>query len=220
MSAKSLRKGSPQNNQAEAVLQAEEHDRLRLSRRMHDELGNVIGGLHLSLSLLSSSAYLHESLKKDLEEITRHMKAAVQSVREISAQLSPASLHKGGLEAALRELPSRFRQKGTVISVSYDYKEEIPMPEAGLWYKIVLDLLLNALQHAVAAEVAIQVKEENGLFSLVVRDNGQGFHPGRVQKSGIAAVEARAAFLGAVYTCHTAKGKGCSWTFNKKELQA
>ena len=157
------------------ALAAQEAERLRIARGLHDEVGQILTGVLLQLgSLADVGAGQREN---DLEEAKQATRQALEEVRRISHELRPATLEHLGLLSALTELTTKFADlSGIVIDRRFDPNLPPLSPETELAiYRVAQESLTNVSRHAEASRVEVSL--ERGLESVVLRvlDDGRGF---------------------------------------------
>lgn len=176
------------------VLAAQDEERKRFAADLHDVIGGDINTLMINL-------YMHEGSIKELKDYTREeLKRIANQVREISYNLMPAALKNFGLSVGLEDLCKRLN-KGQVIQINYQYQGESIRfdfsTELNI-YRIVQELLTNAIKHASANNVLVRVAYKKCKLSLVISDDGIGFDPASVLLgSGVENVRMRASLIGA-----------------------
>jgi two-component system, NarL family, sensor histidine kinase UhpB len=157
------------------ALAAQEAERLRIARGLHDEVGQILTGVLLQLgSLADAGAAQRET---DLEEAKQATRQALEEVRRIAHELRPASLEHLGLLSALTELTTKFAElSGIVIDRRFDPDLPPLSPEIELAiYRVAQESLTNVSRHAQAGRVEVSL--EKGIESVVLRvlDDGHGF---------------------------------------------
>ena len=161
------------------LLTAQEDERRKVSRDLHDELGQVVTSMTLDLQ---RAAQAHAGDRKD-ELIARALTGAgrlLDHIHEISTRLRPTLLDDLGLKDAVQSLLSDF-EKRTGISTRADlHFEPVPLPPAVSEnvYRILQEALTNVSKHARAAEVFVTLRVADGVVNLAVRDAGAGLDPG------------------------------------------
>jgi signal transduction histidine kinase len=169
----------------EGSIRASEAERRRWARELHDETLQELGGLRVLLSAARRSTdpeRADEALGQALELVT----GGIANLRALIADLRPAALDDIGTGAALSGLVERVRAtSGLPIALTVDLSFEagrvaarhVPELEETI-YRIVQEALTNAVKHADAQRVWIEVREAGGSVAIVVGDDGQGFDPG------------------------------------------
>jgi len=194
--------------------EAEENERRRIGRELHDEAGQSLICLRLELELMERQA--PEPLRQRLREARISTEKTVEEVRRIIAALSPSVLERLGLEAALRQLAARFeRTYQSEISVRLTPAwGPVPMAMQQVIYRVAQECLQNAAKHSKATLVNLSLQETDKSIRLSVSDNGAGFSVGAVGRKpltfGLAGMRERAALLGGTLAIRSSPGKGAT----------
>ncbi len=200
------------------VVAAQEAERQRIARDLHDETGQSLTAIGLGLRGLSANL---SSRNKPALETLRHLQSmagdSLKELQRIISDLRPAHLDDLGLAAALRWYAGRF-QEITQLDVSVEVTgEERPLDEAVriTIFRIIQEALNNVVKHAQASQVEVHLVYEATQARIRVRDNGVGFDPGlislgRLTRSslGLAGMEERAALLGGHVQVNSRTGFG------------
>lgn len=180
-----------------ALLEGQEQERGRLARDLHDGLGGLLSGTKLQLSSLDfhQSENIEEGISKSITQIDD----AVEELRRVAHNLMPDLLMKYGLEAAIREFAVRMSNSTLDIHTEFiNYSNSVSEEKQLIIYRIIQELVNNAVKHADTSEIIIQISEEENLLHLTVEDNGRGFDPAglNVRKTaGFHNIESRVQFL-------------------------
>jgi signal transduction histidine kinase len=186
----------------------------RVSRILHDDVGQVLTGVGLLLDVLKLD------LKKEIPEITdrineiqKMLDQAVQQVRALSYDLNPSIVERAGLQLALDRLIGRYRDQFTgSLRYLYDCSMRVPTPVGNAWYKIAELALENALKHAEATRIEVHVRRARNRLALEVRDNGKGFSllDAKINPRGLGLllIEHHAASAPIAMEVKSAPGKG------------
>jgi len=182
---------------ARQVVQAQEEERRRIARELHDEVAQALTGLKLNLAVLESalpdqSTALHEQLAK----IRALLESTMEEIRGLALELRPAALDDLGLVPALRGYVDGFIKR-TGLDVTSDLDASIGrLPERmeTALYRIVQETMTNIVRHAAARHVQIILCTEDNEVYVCVADDGRGFDPAQRLKAAIA--EGRMGLLG------------------------
>lgn len=163
----------------QAVLEATEQERKRISRDLHDGVGQQIGGLKLAMESLRGASMLQEAaLEQQFEDVSQILQDTADQIRSISHQMMPRALTEQGLLPAVRDL---LENTFAYARITYDFSEfglterQLPEPIALTAYRVLQELLNNIVKHAEATQVDIQLRVINERLLLTVQDNGRGF---------------------------------------------
>jgi two-component system NarL family sensor kinase len=163
-----------QQKMMEATLESEENERRRLAGDLHDSVGGMLSTIRVGLTTISKKLpdpQLIEQSKQMLDE-------TLSTVRRISLDLMPSTLEKFGLVPALREICDRF-QATALTPINFLERGEIRIIEARRAlkiFRIVQELVNNAIKHAQASMINVTVSGEEQL-KITVEDDGIGFDP-------------------------------------------
>jgi two-component system sensor histidine kinase UhpB len=186
------------------ALRAQEAERLRISRGLHDEVGQVLTGVLLQLDALGESA--------ELDETKDAVRRALDEVRRIARELRPELLEHLGLVSALTELTRTFGAQ-TRIEVRRDFDDGLPplSAEAELAiYRVAQESLTNVARHAGATRVDVALAPGADSVVLSVADDGRGLRP--VQElnghSGLRGMRERALLVGGALAVKPSRAGG------------
>lgn len=191
---------------AAGVLNAQEAERARLARILHDEVGQGLSAAGLQLDLLRMDLEgAVPSIAQRTAEVQKILEQLMQRVREFSYELNPATVERSGLYPALDRLVGRIRREfaGTVRLMA-DSTLRLPSGLALAFYKIAHEAVENALRHSGCTALQVLVKSTRQGPALEVRDNGKGFDP--------AEAAAGRTGLGILIMQHCAEEAGLSLT--------
>jgi len=200
------------------LMKAQEKERMRLSKELHDELGQALALLkHRVRSVQSKLQIDQSSLHEECEETSRYIDEIIENVRRLSRDLSPSILEDLGLTSALQWLTENFeKQYSLVTSFDIDNIDDLFPKEAQTnLYRISQEALTNIGKYAEAEHVSFAVKENEGYITLIIEDDGKGFDVNKVRSShspekglGLDAMEERARMLGASLEIKSRVGEG------------
>jgi PAS domain S-box-containing protein len=193
----------------DAVLTAQENERIHLGRELHDNINQILTTARLYIEY----ALAEEKMRIQLMESSRDfIITAIKEVRELSKALVPASLDENGLTNALEDLIKKVKALNTIeITTRYNFDEKKLSPKFKLAiFRIVQEQLNNIVKHSKASRVTIMIKESSADLVLIVADNGIGFDPGIATDGlGFKNIVSRSALFGGIMTVDSGIGKGC-----------
>ncbi len=197
-----------------------EAEAARISRELHDEIGQVLTSLKIDLSRLPlrcAASEEHRScaiaLKEDIAAMSQQIDAAVDFVRHISSDLRPGVLDKLGLTAAL-EWQARETEKRTDLVVQVeadDFGPHLDERSAVTLFRIAQEALTNVVRHAEARVVEIDLAASEGAIVLTVHDDGKGIAADSIESNesvGIIGMRERAMLINGHFSIHGAPGQG------------
>jgi signal transduction histidine kinase len=197
------------------VVEAQEAERTRLARELHDETGQALTSILLGLKSLEDRV-ASDGGRAAVSELRDLVVSTLQDVRRLAVELRPAALDDFGLVPAIERLGELV---GEQSKVTVDVHSELgdrrlrPEVETAL-YRIVQEALTNALKHADAGRVAVRLSTSERGVMLVVQDDGKGFQPGTVRDGGVGllGMRERTALLGGRLTVDSSDGAGTMLT--------
>lgn len=168
------------------VTMAEQRERRRIARALHDDLEQRLYGIQLQMSSLrngSQSAGTGQ-MKGALDELEHKMDEAIQMARRLSVGMSPPVLQSEGLKAALEWLQSHIKETcGLEVSLSAEGEFLMGEEMRVLLFQITRELLVNVSKHSGVNRAAIELFQKNGDLLIRVIDEGEGFSQ---RKSNVA----------------------------------
>ena len=197
------------------LVTAQEDERLRISRELHDEAGQALTSLKISLDLLRSGLPPEqESLRAKLADVAGLADTTMETLRTLAHDLRPPGLDAFGLNVALEGLCYDFSTR-TALPVAYRGLElpELPTAVALSMYRLVQEALTNTAKHAEATRVQVELTGRDGQLELSVIDDGKGFQAetDTADKRGgivLVSMRERAELLGGVLDIETSPGQG------------
>jgi signal transduction histidine kinase len=193
------------------VVEAQEVERARLARELHDETGQALTSILLGLKTLEERVDSEEG-GAAVAELRDLVVKTLQDVRRLAVELRPAALDDFGLVPALERLRDTVsEQSGVSVDLRSQLgKERLPAETETALYRIVQEALTNILKHASATRVTVRLSRDERSVSLVVQDDGRGFDPESVRQGGLGLIgmRERVALLGGRLTVESSEGAG------------
>jgi signal transduction histidine kinase len=194
-----------------AMYEGQEEERKRVASDLHDGLGALLTTIKLQLQHVFER---NEDLNKSIDVVKTHemLDSACDEVRRISHNMMPHALFKMGLDAAIQDLVNTIHRSH---EMEISFQNLVPLiklkkgSEISI-YRIIQELLQNVIKHAQARQVIVQISQHNGTFSLVVEDDGTGFHVSDRHQEGVGleSVQSRVRFMNGKTTLHSEPGIG------------
>ncbi|MBL3654757.1 sensor histidine kinase [Fulvivirga sediminis] len=197
----------------QATVNSQEKERRRIAAELHDGIGAMLSAAKLNLNMLKKGTIPTEEMELTMVDTKEMIDSTIERVRKISKALLPTSLEFFGLGRALEELVEKlstpqtkiyFHQKGE--NVKLNQQDEL------LIYRIVQELINNALKHAEASEVCVNI-DWNSPINLTVSDNGKGFDIVKTKREnkggiGLYSIENRVSLIRAAMQFDSEISKG------------
>jgi two-component system sensor histidine kinase UhpB len=188
-----------------AVLHAQEDERARIARDLHDEANQSLTGLLLRIE--AAAQHAPPELQAELRETKALATQAMDELLSLARELRPSALDDHGLTAALRSQMSRFSSEtGIAVSLRSDNcLDELGEDEQIVVYRTVQESLSNIVRHSNAKHVEVAIGSDR---SVRVTDDGDGFDLSAVQGHGLVGMRERARLAGASVEVHSKVGVG------------
>jgi two-component system, NarL family, sensor kinase len=204
---------------SQGILRIQEAERGRISRELHDGVGQSLTALKMQLELLERAVPPdQEALRSRLVELTRIADRSLQDVRQLSRLLRPQMLDELGLVPTLRWL-ARSVQEGTGLGVQLSVEgidERLDPDLETIVYRLVQEALTNVAKHAQAPSAHVRLRRGRDRLLLSVRDEGRGFDPGQALEAGdtrgggLRGMRDRVDLFGGRFELHSTAGAGTS----------
>jgi two-component system sensor histidine kinase UhpB len=207
-----------------ALIRAQEEERQRIARELHDDTGQVLTLLLIRLKLLAGEPGA-EALATQIAELRAVVATALDQVRRLALNLRPPTIDQLGLTSAVRSLVVTFTE-----STHLEVTLELPSVQIRLdpertiaIYRIIQEALTNTAKHAAARHIQVALGIEGEALRVSIRDDGQGFIPerfvnraaranGATPGVGLFGMEERARLAGGTLAVHSATGYGTAIT--------
>jgi signal transduction histidine kinase len=174
------------------VVQAQELERQRLARELHDETGQALTSILLELKPLEAALADHPA-RAALAELREHVVSALQNVRRLAVELRPAVLDDFGLVPALERLTDSFAEQAEIRVDFHSALGDMRLPaevETTL-YRVVQESLTNIAKHAGAHNVSVSIARRDSTVAAVIEDDGAGFDQRFVREESVGLLGMR-----------------------------
>ena len=195
-----------------------EQERSRISREIHDVLGQSLTALKLEMSLLGTKLRNSDAdVEARIREISEMLDRTIETVRKIATQLRPDVLDKLGLIPAVEWQVQEFRKRTGLVCQITSYPSDIHLnePQATAFFRILQEALTNVARHARASRVRVQLDQQGNQVILRVEDDGVGIDAERLADPGslgLLGMQERASALGGSVTVRRNKKSGTTVT--------
>ncbi len=202
------------------VLRAQERERERVARELHDQTGQTLTNEIIALDLMLEDGSQPDAVKVRLREVKQALESTLEEVHRMAQDLRPAVLDDLGLVPALRTLARESGAARTQVVVDAPpLKARLTPALQTALYRIAQEAVTNALKYARARQIRIALREARGVIVLEVQDDGQGFDESAISQDGrlgpglgLFGMRERAALLGGSLKIHSAPGAGTDVT--------
>ena len=195
------------------VVEAQELERRRLARELHDETGQALTSILLGLKAIRAAGTDADAERAEAE-VRDLVVQALQDVRRLAVELRPSALDDFGLVAALDRLAATFEERsGIRTSVESGLGDErLPAETETVLYRLVQEALTNVVKHAGAEAVSIVLARRDDGVTAVVEDDGRGFATEDVDDAalGLVGMRERLALLDGTLAVESSPGSGTS----------
>lgn len=205
-------KQEQQNQVFFGMIEGQENERKRLAIDLHDGLGGRLSGISLNLSKLDKDEP-KEYPKAQLQKVIKDLDDALSELRTIARNMMPETLVKFGLQAALKDYCISMTTSDTNVTLQfYGTENGINLNQQVTMYRIMQELINNAIKHAKASEILVQFIRDGNKIDITVEDNGVGFKKetlvGKEDGMGISNLRTRVAYLKGHLEFHSEANEG------------
>lgn len=203
------------------ILTVQEEERKRISRELHDEIGQTLTAVNVNLAALKAEAKLSvKALKKTIGSTQRLVERSMKMVHRFARDLRPPLLDDLGLIPALHAHMKVFT-KETGIPVRFKTfagLEELDSDKRTVLYRVAQEAFANIAKHAQASLVHAEIQKDQGMIRMEIRDNGKSFdvehrfHAKRITRLGLIGMRERVEMVGGVFAVESAPKKGTTIT--------
>lgn len=197
-----------------AMLDGQEQERTRLARDLHDGLGGLLSGVKIGLSGLTPLITV-PAQQTIVANTLNHLDSAVDELRRIAKSMMPEVLLLYGLGEATKEYCAGLNKAGLPVNCQvYNYKNDMAHSRQVTLYRIMQELVNNAVKHAKARQILAQLQQRDNQLFLTVEDDGCGFDQtimNDLKGAGHSNIQARVAMLNGKMNVETAKGTGTTF---------
>jgi PAS domain S-box-containing protein len=199
------------------VLRAQEEERKRISRELHDVIAQTLTGINIRLAALKNEATLNtKGIDRNIARTQRLVEKSVNIVHQFARELRPAVLDDLGLIPALHSFMKNFAaQTGLHIRLTASKGvEQLDTARRTVLYRVAQEALTNISRHARASRAQVNIQKLDGALCMKIKDNGKGFrveslsHAKRSKRLGLLGMRERVEMINGRFTIESAPGKG------------
>ena len=166
------------------AVESSEAERRRIARDLHDGVVQELAGTAFALSGTARDASVSPELRDELQGSSQALRRSLRQLRSLLVEIHPPGLTASGLGAALEDLTAPAASAGISTRVSVDGVEGAPDHVVTLVWRVAQEAIRNAVRHAHAANLTVEVRGDEREVRLTVRDDGAGFDPSASARDG------------------------------------
>lgn len=199
------------------ILSAQEEERKRISRELHDQIAASLTGINLELTALRKEVTgNNQVLRRKIARTQRLVQKSVEVIHAFARDLRPSALDDLGLIPALHSFTQSFsRQSGIRVHLKvFAAVEELDSSKRTVLYRVTQEALTNVGKHAQASEVEVDIEKLGDAVTLSIRDNGKSFRVERLsfnhqsKRLGLLGMRERVEMVGGSFRVQSARGQG------------
>ncbi len=198
---------------AQSILEAEEKERTRIAKDLHDGIGQMMSAARMNLSSFYNTAKIEDGdQSKSLVNIIQLVDDSCKEVRAVSHSMMPSALLNKGLPDAVEELTGKISSKELQVSFhSEGFSERLNTTTETILFRVIQECINNSIKHAEAGTLDISLIYDNDGISVTIEDNGKGFSNELQQNEngmGLSNIRSRIRFLKGTVDIDSSPGNG------------
>jgi PAS domain S-box-containing protein len=200
---------------ARKLVDVQENERVHIARELHDEAGQALSSMKLSLGRLERDSECPEHFQQRLGDLKSLTDGILENLHRLAMDLRPAALDHLGLVAALEQYINNLRSNQ--LSLQFQAMgfgdERLSSTFENSLYRVVQEALTNAVRYAQASNIGILLEKKAGKVRVFIEDDGIGFNPDTLPEGdhvGLVGMRERAEMLGGTLTIESSPGRGTS----------
>ncbi len=208
-----------------AIIQTEEKERKRFAKDLHDGLGPILSTIKMSFSAIQRAEY-PERNEKVIKNTSELIDEAIDSLKEITDNISPHILANFGLETMLNSFITKINYAGKIqVNFKSNLKGERFIPEAEvILYRSICELINNTIQYAEAKNIDMNLVRTPEVLLISYKDDGKGFDPGvtesdELEGTGFYNIQSRINSIRGDFTLQSEPGMGMEATIVVKSKE-
>lgn len=199
---------------SKAIIEAEEKERIRIAKDLHDGVGQLLSAAKMNLSSVQDKIKL-----SNIDEQTTFKNAldlideSVKEVRTVSHNMMPNTLLKMGLASAIREFVTKI-QSTPNLKVNLEIvglSERLEQEKESILYRVIQEIVSNIIKHSKASELSMQLIKHDKELTIMIEDNGVGFDTSKIASFdgiGLKNIQSRVEFINGLVHFDSEPGKG------------
>lgn len=197
-------------------INAIEKERTRLAQDLHDELGPLLTVIKFEINSVEAKSDDDQLL---LKRVSSQLDDSISKMREVARNMMPTVLLRKGLKTALEEMINQTNEYSPLL-VQFHYRIEINIDQERSIniYRIIMEIIQNAIKHSGASELIIQIENREGRLEIITEDNGVGFDYEAIREHdsglGLRNLKSRVELMGGKFIVHSKISKGTQFIFD------
>jgi signal transduction histidine kinase len=199
------------------ILKVQEEERKRISRELHDEVGQALTAVNVNLAVLKKAIHgRRNELRRKIADAQSLLEQTMEAVHNFSRELRPAMLDDLGLVPALRSFVKSFSER-TGVHITFRSTpevEQLEIEQKTVLYRIAQESLTNIAKHAQASQGRLTIRKAKGGIRMEITDNGRSFQVGQhiaptnKKRLGLLGIQERVRLANGTFHVESAPGKG------------
>ena len=202
------------------ILIAHEEERKKISRELHDEIGQILAGVNIRLATLKNESAIHnKSIKRKIASTQQLVEKSMKTIHQFARELRPAVLDDVGLIPALHSyikdvvrrtrIPIRFK-----VANPARIRGQLGSAQRTAFYRVAQEALSNVVKHAKASLVRMSLHRRDGVVRMEIKDNGKSFSVARMMRMkkrkrlGLLGMRERMEMIGGSFALESNPGRG------------
>jgi two-component system, NarL family, sensor kinase len=199
----------------DAMLQGQEEERSRIAKDLHDGLGGMLSGTKLSFINMKENLVLTPENAVQFDKSLSMLDNTIADLRKVAHNLMPEALVKFGLQEAVRDFCNSIQSSTNLKVVYQPFGENRKLSNTAevFTYRIIQELVNNAVKHANATQIIVQLTNNNNKVGIAVEDDGKGFDVNALANSkgaGMDNIKYRVQYFNGTIDTVTSAGNGTS----------
>lgn len=197
----------------QSLLKGQEDERSRLAKDLHDGLGGLLSGVKLQLGAMKGNVILTEEYSRAFNNALAKLDISINEMRRVAHNMMPEALLNLGLQQALQDYCDGLSES-QAFQINCEFHgldQRMGASEEVVVYRVVQELLNNAVKHSAATEILAQVIRQENKLTITVEDNGKGFNREDLDiynSAGLRNIQSRVNYLGGQMDIQSTPGKG------------
>ncbi|MFT6828283.1 MAG: two-component system NarL family sensor kinase [Roseivirga sp.] len=203
-----------QTKTLEAMVEGQEKERKRIAKELHDHFGSLMAAVKVNLTAVAEDHFITSDNNQQMKNLSFLVDKACEDIRTLSHSMNIGISENFGLLPALKDLAYSISQSER-IQVQFhasNFSQELDLATEVTAYRLVQELVSNALKHAKASKITIQLTCLDNILNLIVEDNGVGFDANHFMENssgiGLKSIQSRIADMQGDFQVDSRIGKG------------